>query len=254
MNIFGCCNSCKDYKKSDIDIKKMNSERENYSIYIHSQINNNQITSLNNNSKSNNNSKIDEEDEKKSATFPKYDKSPHNNGRNINDDKKTNKTNISQKYEIKNVNISMSDITFISEKQEKKEENYSKLLLTGDLFYEKEIIITDSGMLNGKRNKKDGFSVFGLKNTKDRSGQLINDFLLNFNKSMEEIGENETESGKVFEIIFNKKNKTYTLYFINPFLYLYYKINNYVYFYPQKYYFLFVGKIFLLFIKKIINK
>lgn len=62
---------------------------------------------------------------------------------------------------------------------------------------------------------------------------------------MEEIGENETESGKVFEIIFNKKNKTYTLYFINPFLYLYYKINNYVYFYPQKDYFLFVGKIFL---------
>lgn len=48
MNIFGCCNSCKDYKKSDIDIKKMNSERENYSRYIHSQINNNQITSLNN--------------------------------------------------------------------------------------------------------------------------------------------------------------------------------------------------------------
>ena len=34
MNIFGCCNSCKDYKKSDIDIKKMNSERENYSRYI----------------------------------------------------------------------------------------------------------------------------------------------------------------------------------------------------------------------------
>ena len=140
---------------------------------------------------------------KKSATFPKYDKSPHNNGRNINDDKNTNKTNISQKYEIKNVNISMSDITFISEKQEKKEENYSKLLLTGDLFYEKEIIITDSGMLNGKRNKKDGFSVFGLKNTKDRSGQLINDFLLILTKvwkKLEKMKQNQEKFSKLFLI------------------------------------------------------
>ena len=249
-NIFGCCNIYKNYKKSDLDINKINCERENNSTYIYSQMNNNQNTSLNNNqynnSKSNNNSKMDEEDEKKSATFHKSNQSFHNNGNNyMNEDKKINKTCILKKCEIKNSIISMSDMTFISEKQEKKEENYSKLLLTGDLFFGKEIIITDSGMINGKRNKKDGFTVFGLKNTKDCSGQLNNDFLLNFSKSMEEIKEIGTESGKVFEIIFNKKNKEYTLFFINPYLYLYYKINNYVYFYPQKDYFLFIGKIFL---------
>ena len=253
MNIFGhifvCCNRYKNYRKTDIDIKKISSERENNLTHISYQMNNNQNTSLNNNqyniSKSNNISKFDE-DENKSATISKNNQSIHQNSKNnINEDKKINKTYILKKCELKNSIISMSDITFISEKQENKEENYSKLLLTGDLFFGKEIIITDTGMINGKRNKKDGFTVFGLKKTKDCSGQFNNDFLINFNKNFEEIGEIETESGKVFEIIFNKKNKEYTLYFLNPYLYLYYKINNYVYFYPQRDYFLFIGKIFL---------
>jgi len=255
-NIFNCCNRYKNYKISDIEIKKIISEKNNNLSYMFSPINHNQNTSINNNQFNNsklnnfelNNSKIDEEEEKKSATFPKISQKSLqiiNNKSNYNEEKKKNHTLVNKTNDMKNTILSMSDISFISEKIEKKEENYSKLLLTGDLFFGKEIIITDSGMLNGKRNKKDGFSVFGLKNTIDRSGQLNNDFLINFNKDLDEIGDIETESGKVFEIIFNKKNKEYTLYFINPYLYLYYKINNYVYFYPQKDYFLFVGKIFL---------
>ena len=133
---------------------------------------------------------------------------------------------------------------FYSEKNEQKE-NFSKLLLTGDLFYGKEIIINDSGMVNSKRNKKDGYTVFGLKNSVDISGQLNNDFIINFKRDIDEIGNVETESGKVFEIKFNRERKEYTLYFINPYLYLYYKINNFLYFYYGREYFLFVGKIFL---------
>ena len=179
-NIFGCCNRYKNYRKTDVDIKKISSERENNLTYMSYQMNNNQNTSLNNNqynnSKSNNISKFDEE-ENKSATFSKNNQSIHHNCKNIiNEDTKMNKIYILKKYEMKNSIISMSDITFISEKQEKKEENYSKLLLTGDLFFGKEIIITDTGMINGKRNKKDGFTVFGLKKTKD--GKLA----LYFNK------------------------------------------------------------------------
>ncbi len=255
-NIFNCCNRYKNYKISDIEIKKMISENNNNLSYIFSPINHNQNTSINNNQFNNsklnnfelNNSKNDEEEEKKSATFPKISQKSLqiiNNKSNYNEEKKKIHTLENKKNDMKNTIISISDMSFISEKVEKKEENYSKLLLTGDLFFGKEIIITDSGMLNGKRNKKDGFSVFGLKNTIDHSGQLNNDFLICFNKDLDEIGDIETESGKVFEIIFNKKNKEYMLYFINPYLYLYYKINNYVYFYPQKDYFLFVGKIFL---------
>lgn len=70
-------------------------------------------------------------------------------------------------------------------------------------------------MVNSKRNKKDGFTVFGLKNSVDISGQLNNDFIINFNKQSEDY-ENmnaDTESGKVFQIIFNKKSKDYILYF-----------------------------------------
>jgi hypothetical protein len=144
--------------------------------------------------------------------------------------------------EKKNI-ITISDMSFYSEKNEQKE-NFSKLLLTGDLFYGKEIIINDCGMVNSKRNKKDGYTVFGLKNSVDISGQLNNDFIINFKRDIEEIGNVDTESGKVFEIKFNKERKEYTLYFVNPFLYIYYKITNYVYFYPGKDYYLFVGKIF----------
>ena len=77
-------------------------------------------------------------------------------------------------------------------------------------------------MVNSKRNKKDGFTVFGLKNSVDFSGKLNNDFIINFNREKEEIVNIDTDSGKVFEIKFNKKKKEYTLYFINPKLYLYY--------------------------------
>ena len=87
--------------------------------------------------------------------------------------------------EDNNYILSLLDISFSSQKEEKKE-NYSKLLLTGDLFFNKEIIINESGMSNSKRNKnknkKDGYTMFGLKNSMDISGQLNNDFIINFEK------------------------------------------------------------------------
>ena len=246
-NIFGCCNIYKSYKKSDIEIKK-NKEIEKYETYIlstekNTQINHNTNNSFNFISKNNhlelNNSRNDDE-EKKSATFPKNNQSISNDNKNNNNDE----SKLSQKLflklpEIKNTVLSITEIPLLSDIQEKEDENYSKLLLTGDLFFSKEIIIMDTGMLNSKRNKKDGFTIFGLRNTKDI------DFILNFDKPIDEVGNMEAISGKVFEIVFNKKTKEYTLYFINPYLYLYYKINNYIYFFPQRDYFLFVGKIFL---------
>ena len=259
-NMFGCCNlyNNKSNKNSDIEIKKRKIENENMSYLFsenNTQVNHRPSFSNNNNNQSSNspnykkdleiNKSKNEDEEKRSATFQKNIQTiiQKNNIQISNDDNpKPGQTII-----IKNNNtvISISNISFISENQEKKKENFSKLLLTGDLFYGKEIIITDTGMVGSKRKKKDGFTVFGLKNSVDHSGHLNNDFIINFNKSFDEIGNFETESGKVFEIIFNKKKKEYTLYFINPFLYLFYKINNFVYFYPGREYFIFVGKIFL---------
>ena len=252
-NILGCCNIYKSYKKSDIEIKKVKTENENLATYILSE-KNTQINHNNNNSILSknkyldlNNSKNDEEADKKSATFPKNIQNlsiSNDNNININDESKKSQRNLLKLPELKNTVLSLSEIPFLSEMEEKKEENFSKLLLTGDLFFGKELIITDSGMINSKKNKKDGFTIFGLRNSKDIP-ELNIDFIINFDKPTEEFGNIEALSGKVFEIIFNKKTKEYTLFFINPYLYLYYKINNFIYFFPQRDYFLFVGKIFL---------
>ena len=252
-NILGCCNIYKSYKKSDIEIKKVKTENENLATYILSE-KNTQINHNTNNSNLSknkyldlNNSKNDEEADKKSATFPKNIQNlsiSNDNNININDESKKSQRNLLKLPELKNTVLSLSEIPFLSEMEEKKEENFSKLLLTGDLFFGKELIITDSGMINSKKNKKDGFTIFGLRNTKDIP-ELNIDFIINFDKPTEEFGNIEALSGKVFEIIFNKKTKEYTLFFINPYLYLYYKINNFIYFFPQRDYFLFVGKIFL---------
>ena len=252
-NILGCCNIYKSYKKSDIEIKKVKTENENLATYILSE-KNTQINHNNNNSILSknkyldlNNSKNDEEADKKSATFPKNIQNlsiSNDNNININDESKKSQRNLLKLPELKNTVLSLSEIPLLSEMEEKKEENFSKLLLTGDLFFGKELIITDSGMINSKKNKKDGFTIFGLRNSKDIP-ELNIDFIINFDKPTEEFGNIEALSGKVFEIIFNKKTKEYTLFFVNPYLYLYYKINNFIYFFPQRDYFLFVGKIFL---------
>ena len=252
-NILGCCNIYKSYKKSDIEIKKVKTENENLATYILSE-KNTQINHNTNNSNLSknkyldlNNSKNDEEADKKSATFPKNIQNlsiSNDNNININDESKKSQRNLLKLPELKNTVLSLSEIPLLSEMEEKKEENFSKLLLTGDLFFGKELIITDSGMINSKKNKKDGFTIFGLRNSKDIP-ELNIDFIINFDKPTEEFGNIEALSGKVFEIIFNKKTKEYTLFFVNPYLYLYYKINNFIYFFPQRDYFLFVGKIFL---------
>ena len=257
-NFFGCCNRFKSYKKSDIEIGKTKTENNftHFSSEKYTQMNHLANTSFNN-SRSNhlelNNSKNEENDEKKSATFQKNNLTSQNNESFLNniDDKKQNQNLPSKKAELKNTVLSIADISFLSDKNIKIEENFSKLLLTGDLFFGKELIITDTGLINSKRNKKDGFTFFGINNSKDITGQFNNDFIINFKKEDHNTGNIQTESGKVFEIIFNKKNKEYSLFFINPYLYLYYKVNNFVYFYPQRDYFLFVGKIFLsIFIQK----
>ena len=263
--VFGCCEKDKTYKKSDVSLNQFKSENESNLVYLastkNSQLNLQSFSNISPSLILSYSSKVNNID----SFDKKYIKDKHINifktnfQNNIkpkekqNGFKKLSKSKITLRpsqtigYKIneeKKHVITISDMSFYSENNEQKE-NFSKLLLTGDLFYGKEIIINDSGMVNSKRNKKDGYTVFGLKNSVDISGQLNNDFIINFKRDIDEIGNVETESGKVFEIKFNRERKEYTLYFINPYLYLYYKINNFLYFYYGREYFLFVGKIFL---------
>lgn len=267
QNMFGCCERDKTSKKSDLCINNIKIESEknlpyciltsNNKVNRPSVSNTSQTILVSYSSKNNildlNQTKNDEIDKSSAKFLSNLQNTVKTNDHSLLNNKPIIKSRLSLllrptktvicKDDDKKDIISISDISFISENNQK--ENFSKLLLTGDLFFNKEIIINENGMINSKRNKKDGYTVFGLKNSVDISGKLNNDFIINFKRDVDEIGNVETETGKVFEIKFNKDKKEYTLYFINPYLYLYYKINNFVYFYPGKDYFLFVGKIFL---------
>ena len=266
--IFGCCERDKTLKKSEVFLNNNKSESESNQVLVTStknmHMNRTSFTNIpplliiSYSSKNNNINKADSKQYDKDKNSAKFIKNLQNTLKlpeHVNNFKNSNVKNkvrlrstqtVGYKMEEENNNIviTISDMSFYSENNEKKE-NFSKLLLTGDLFYGKEIVINDLGMVHSKRNKKDGYTVFGLKNSVDISGQLNNDFIINFKKDFDEVGNIDTETGKVFEIKFNKERKEYTLYFINPYLYLYYKINNFLYFYPGREYFLFVGKIFL---------
>jgi hypothetical protein len=266
QDMFGCCGRGKNQKKSDVEINiiKCGNEINNppsfstkNTLLNSPSISHNPplITSPFLSNKKINLPKISEEDINASSTFEEAQQ--HAN--KIIDNKKSthidnnHKTKIRttqtvdcKKNQDKTTVLSISALSFVSENNNgKKMENYSKLLLSGDLFFGKPIIINDSGMINSKRNKKDGYTVFGLTNSVDILGNLNSDFIINFKRDKEQIGNIETDSGKVFEIKFNKKKKEYILFFINPYLYLYYKINNFLYFYQGIDYFLFVGKIFI---------
>ena len=127
-----------------------------------------------------------------------------------------------------------------------------KLILSGSLFFDKEIIITSKGMLNGLRNKEDGQVFFGLKNTKDYTGTYYNDYILNFQVNSDEI--NDTSTSRVFDITFSKITRDYVFYMIHNSLIVYYNISSSVYFEQDKDYIMLIGNVFATFlIKKIEN-
>ncbi len=119
----------------------------------------------------------------------------------------------------------------------------SKLLLTGELFFGKEIFIETNGMKNGLRKKKDNLTFFGLRNNLDYNGVFYNDFIINYTPKPDE--NTDSVTGRVFQISYNKRTKEYSLYFIHNSLILYYRVNTFVYFDSEKEYYLLLGNIFL---------
>ena len=95
-------------------------------------------------------------------------------------------------------------------------------------------------MINSKRNKKEGYTVFGLKNSVDVSGKLNNDFIINFKRDVDEMGNVETETGKVFEIKFNKDRKEYTIYIyiIKLIILFFFILVKIIFFLLEKYFYL----------------
>ena len=122
----------------------------------------------------------------------------------------------------------------------------TKLQLMGDLFNDTIIEIDKFGMKNGLRQKRDGLSVFGIKekNNDLQNNNKYYDYYIDLD-AFDGSDINNKISGKVFEIYIRKKTKNYTLYFLHNSLILYYKINNNVFFELNKDYYLILGDIFL---------
>ena len=143
--------------------------------------------------------------------------------------------------------LTLNDLVLINQNQEEKvTEMGSKLLLSGELFFWKEIIIQTNGIKNSLRKEKDDHVFFGIKNKSNYAGVMFNDLIINFFWHQEDVDIVETNTGRVFEIYYNKMTKDYSLKFIHPNLMLYYKINNFVYFNTGKEYYLFLGSVFII--------
>ena len=170
--------------------------------------------------------------------------------------KKYSNSLISQNKQINNNSsnkgtiLTLNDLILINQNPEEKNlyEMGSKLLLSGELFFWKEIIISTNGIKNSLRKEKNDHVFFGIKNILNNSNESYNDLLLNYYYQEEDI----TNTGRVFEIYYNKKGKEYILRFLHPNLKLYYKINNFVYFnFGKEYYFL-LGNVFMtIYIQKV---
>ena len=160
---------------------------------------------------------------------------------------KVNNKNAKDTSSNKGTILTLNDLDLLlnQNQDEKNCEMGSKLLLSGELFFWKEIILQTNGLKNSLRKEKDDHVFFGLKNKSNYAGVLYNDLIINFFWHQEDIDIIETNTGRVFEIYYNKKSKDYTLRFLHPNLILYYKINNFVYFNTGKEYYLLLGNVFM---------
>lgn len=133
------------------------------------------------------------------------------------------------------------EVDYSNDNNESSALNGNKLLLSGELFFNKEIIIDKNGMVNGMRKKKDGQTFFGLANSKDYTGTYYNDLVLNFRES----SQNASSTGRVFDISYQKATNDYRLYMIHNSLIINYQINNLFYFDDDNEYYLVLGKVFM---------
>ena len=142
--------------------------------------------------------------------------------------------------------LTLNDLDLYVKVPEEKQENCSKLLLTGELFFDKELIIQTNGLINSMRKMKDDHVFFGIKCKSNANCCFIyNDIIINYLYQIEEEDAIETETGRIFEIFYNKTSKDYSLKFLHPTLILYYKINNFVYFNTGKEYYVLLGNVIM---------
>ena len=158
---------------------------------------------------------------------------------------KQSKNNISNYGSI----LTLNNLILTNQNQNNQEEKIIemgfKLLLSGELIFWKELIISSNGIKNSLRKEKNDHVFFGVKNILNKKGDAYNDIIINFFYQEQDKNIIETKTGRVFDIFYNKKLKEYILHFLHANLILYCKINNFVYFVLGKYYYFLLGNIFV---------
>ena len=154
------------------------------------------------------------------------------------------------------VNSSVINLSKINSNLEDFIDINKKLILTGDLFYNKIIEIDKFGMKNSLRQKHDGVTIFGYRIEGENPNSPLFDCYLDLNIGKKENNHRRKkhDMGKVFEIYLDRKEKVFVLNFVHQSLLLYYKISNYLLFELDRDYYLILGDIFLsINVKKAIN-
>ena len=283
LNILNCCSREDIHKKSEINIQGDNSTENNQSTINNKTYEKDKVSELKSESliikqtegnitNGNNNNK---KEENKKVKINTKNKENQKNNKKSKSKNKHNKEIIAKKDETMTVEdqnkilsnifkyrsssrkdirpsiihkdsvITLNDLVLNLKNTDEIHENGSKLLISGELLFYKEIIIQTYGLKNTRRKQSDDHVYFGLKNQKNPSSCFnYNDIIINY-VSCEQTESVETTTGRVFEIFYNKTSKDYTLKFLHPNLILYYKINNYVYFNTGKEYYLLLGNVFI---------
>ena len=283
LNILNCCSREDIHKKSEINIQGDNSTENNQSTINNKTYEKDKASELKTESliikqtegNITNENKNNKKEENKKVKINTKNKENQKNNKKSKSKNKHNKEIIAKKDETMTVEdqnkilsnifkyrsssrkdirpsiihkdsvITLNDLVLNLKNTDEIHENGSKLLISGELLFYKEIIIQTYGLKNTRRKQSDDHVYFGLKNQKNPSSCFnYNDIIINY-VPCEETESVETTTGRVFEIFYNKTSKDYTLKFLHPNLILYYKINNYVYFNTGKEYYLLLGNVFI---------
>jgi len=283
LNILNCCSREDIHKKSEINIQGDNSTENNQSSINNKTYEKDKESELKSESliikqtegNITNENKNNKKEENKKVKINTKNKENQKNNKKSKSKNKHNKEIIAKKDETMTVEdqnkilsnifkyrsssrkdirpsiihkdsvITLNDLVLNLKNTDEIHENGSKLLISGELLFYKEIIIQTYGLKYTRRKQSDDHVYFGLKNQKNPSSCFnYNDIIINY-VPCEETESVETTTGRVFEIFYNKTSKDYTLKFLHPNLILYYKINNYVYFNTGKEYYLLLGNVFI---------
>ena len=283
LNILNCCSREDIHKKSEINIQGDNSTENNQSTINNKTYEKDKASELKSESliikqtegNITNENKNNKKEENKKVKINTKNKENQKNNKKSKSKNKHNKEIIAKKDETMTVEdqnkilsnifkyrsssrkdirpsiihkdsvITLNDLALTLKNTDEIHENGSKLLISGELLFYKEIIIQTYGLKNTRRKQSDDHVYFGLKNQKNPSSCFnYNDIIINY-VSCEQTESVETTTGRVFEIFYNKTSKDYTLKFLHPNLILYYKIYNYVYFNTGKESYLLLGNVFI---------